>query len=75
MLGIAVSPNAREQFVGAHTRHTAPGRGDTAAFDERFQVCAKNEYACPGAAYAAEPNAGNLFVVEQAIERAAADGE
>ena len=52
MLGIAVSPNASQQFVGAHTRHTAPGRGDTATFDERFQVCAMNEDPCLGAAHA-----------------------
>ncbi len=69
MLGIAVSPNARENVVGAHTRHTAPGRGDTATLDEPFQVNAKNEYACPGAADAAEPNGGNLTGIEKAIER------
>ncbi len=69
MLGTAVSPNAVEQFVGAHTRHTAPGRGDTMAFDERFDVCAKNEDARLRAADAAEPNARELAGIEKAVER------
>ena len=49
--------------------------GEVGITSLKLQVYAKNEYACPGAADAAEPDGGNLPAVDESVKRRLRDRE